>query len=66
MKWVSMDERLPETPGEYLTYSDTAGNGFYRRRVCWFAKSGSWYWAGGISAIVTHWMPLPAPPEVQE
>ena len=60
--WVSCSDRLPEQDGRYLVWrvSITGGN------VCVIVG----FWAGvfhlgeyGHHDNVTHWMPLPAPPE---
>ena len=52
--WISVKERLPEETGSYLVHDISMGI-----RVFYFGKgevrSG---WFG-----VTHWMPLPEPPE---
>ena len=71
-EWVSVDERLPEGNGEYIvTACDEgcpAGEGIWYDTVVVFAEyyDGCWTWNDGteydLTDIVTHWMPLPAPP----
>ena len=67
-RWISVKERLPDESGNYLTaFGDgtaMAVNEFMHPRG-WLTEegrkanpNGKWYWGG-----VTHWMPLPAPPE---
>ena len=71
-EWVSVEERLPEGNGEYIvTACDEgcpAGEGIWYDTVVVFAEyyDGCWTWNDGteydLTDIVTHWMPLPAPP----
>lgn len=56
MKWIIVEERLPEKSGEYLIYPQD----FYK--TSFFNKEFSVKVLYGIE--VTHWMPLPAAPEV--
>ena len=58
-KWISVDERVPEIPGAYLVYT-------HDRRIkidyCYdFFGNGKLY----FEAMVTHWMPLPKPPQMK-
>ena len=71
--WVSVEERPPEGNGEYIvTACDEgcpAGEGIWYDTVVVFAEyyDGCWTWNDGteydLTDIVTHWMPLPAPPD---
>ena len=71
-EWVNVEERLPEGNGEYIvTACDEgcpAGEGIWYDTVVVFAEyyDGCWTWNDGteydLTDIVTHWMPLPAPP----
>lgn len=62
--WISVKERQPEKAGRYLVYAE------WGRDIGLF-MSGQWYILGGnfsgnvewCKAAVTHWMPLPEPPE---
>lgn len=55
-QWIPVGERLPEESGLYLIY-------YYDDK----AYGGAWYNANiGFDCGVTHWMPLPEPPEVKE
>ena len=59
-RWISVEERLPDNDIQYLTY--TTGNECV---VCYYNGDGDWIsdWASNDSPDVTHWMPLPEPPE---
>ena len=60
-EWVNAEERLPESPGRYLTVSAVPKYGVKVIDVLRFA--GAWIWGGSLDIIVTHWMPLPEPPK---
>lgn len=58
--WVSVKDRMPKQNGDYLAYT--------RDGIVWpyFFMAGVWEDALGNSTdTVTHWMPLPEPPEVK-
>ena len=58
-RWISVEERLPEINEEVLV---VAVNDFDADEkwvsINWLDKDNQWPYA-----IVTHWMPLPAPPK---
>ena len=63
VEWISVDDRLPEESGEYLTYH----NGYYMTlsysaRHKMFNASDDLAKANSAVLTVTHWMPLPEPP----
>ena len=73
-RWISVKDRLPDSNGLYIvTACDegcSAGEGIWYDTVVVIAEyyDGSWTWFEGgseydLSGIVTHWMPLPEPPE---
>jgi len=66
MEWISVDERFPE-PGSYLVFtSDGKRKGGISRKK--YMASG-WTMKRDERALgqkVTHWMPLPPPPEAGE
>lgn len=75
--WISMEDRLPDGDGNFIvTACDEgcpAGEGIWYDTVVVVAEyyHGSWTWYEGgsewsLDGIVTHWMPLPAPPEVPD
>lgn len=59
MEWISVEDRLPEKSGEYLTYcGEYDGTSILNFEV--MKTKGKWKtkWKE-----VTHWMPLPEPPK---
>ena len=73
-EWVSVEERLPDKYGEYIVCACDEGGPIDEQiwgdTVVVFADyyDGTFIWYEGnreydISDIVTHWMPLPAPPD---
>ena len=56
MEWISVNDRLPERHGEYLVSRRCRPKGW----VCMYAPIG---WIVNNGYPVTHWMPLPDPPE---
>ena len=61
-KWISVEERLPEVESSYLTYTDKGR--IIIDSFCIYPEHGTKFWVGG-NGRVTHWMPLPEPPEVE-
>ena len=53
-EWVSVEERLPEDGDEVIVVSDG------KTCASWH-EAGDFGWA--VGGKVTHWMPLPTPPE---
>ena len=62
-EWVSVEDRLPGVTGKYIAcVKDNMGA---RWTICadWSVEMKSWFGEfGEIKNKVTHWMPLPAPP----
>lgn len=60
-KWISVDERLPDEPGEVLAcvYGRIC-IAWYSNR-CFETPSGMEFYA--CENAVTHWMPVPEPPK---
>lgn len=57
-KWVSVDERLPEKPGEYVAMIKGAKN-----PTCLFFDVDAWIDEVGEPYTVTHWREMPEPPK---
>ena len=59
-RWIPVSERLPEDGETVLTYKNGQFDvlKYEMRRNGWIC--GGWFWS---RATVTHWMPLPEPPE---
>lgn len=69
--WISVDERLPEADVRCLVW---AKNVLWRIKFAWYYEpTKKWYVniAGDIKdevkdgVMITHWMPIPEPPEVK-
>ena len=64
-EWVSVDERLPETAGEYFVVYHPCHWDNVSAKICVGIDSfrGKTAWAKKKYQRVTHWMPLPVPPD---
>ena len=68
MEWISVDERLPEVDDRVLywfppfnrAYIGTFGGGTCAANVHFYSRGGF------TTGDVTHWMPLPKAPALQE
>ena len=63
-KWISVEDRLPESKTSALVANDESG--IIR---LWYRWRGRWMSGGDklpeyVTEGVTHWQPLPDPPEV--
>ena len=59
-EWISVEERLPDKEGTYLTYTDK--DKMLMDVFCIYPSHGTRFWVGG-NGKVTHWMPLPEAPK---
>lgn len=60
-KWISVKERLPKEGEKVLVYSRLIpGMPYITTDTC--TKAGNFAYCGA-RGTVTHWMPLPEPPE---
>lgn len=65
VEWVSVKDRLPETNGQFLCYSaDFPLGAFFSIQSFNVKKGAFWWYEDNVKApFITHWMPLPEPPE---
>ena len=56
--WISVEERLPDGNGRFLTV-DGKGD----MMVCYWEKHFGWFASVCNKNAITHWMPMPEPPE---
>ncbi len=59
-RWISVEEKLPEDPGDYLVYDGS--NVQFCKYYCSTWNTPDYYESDTIECV-THWMPLPKPPE---
>lgn len=71
-EWISVEERLPENEKPVLAYYgfDNDGDGdlgmMFIGTLSYFCFDHDPHWQhAGCNLVVTHWMPLPEPPEVE-
>lgn len=71
-EWISVDERLPEEDGVYITFTNAKGKseGVVAQSLVTKTIRGNtirrWEWQTRISPwVVTHWMPLPKAPKMK-
>lgn len=61
-EWISVEERLPE-PLERVVAFDSRGNMFTAVYISHMTGKNAWCSPLCYCGEVTHWMPLPGPPE---
>lgn len=67
-RWISCSERLPEKHGEYMVCfgmcdCDLNGTDMIDKRYYGEKSDGTVGWHSLCSSDITHWMPMPDPPE---
>ena len=62
-EWVSVEDAVPD-PGERVLATDGifVGEAYRTSANSWYRNTG-FPWRDCLQSIVTHWMPLPAPPD---
>ena len=65
LRWISVEERLPEDYEDVVIIMREGASSWYRVA---YREYGGWSFGGGrrVNCEVTHWMPLPEPPEEDE
>jgi hypothetical protein len=70
-QWISTDERLPDDGEDCLIVMREDEDGQREVEMAeWNAQTKAWQQLSGMLLVVpgywiTHWMPLPEPPEVE-
>lgn len=59
VRWIPVEERLPEKRGKYYWCSLRDANVTIWENLVYFLMSGKW----DTLSTVTHWMPLPSAPK---
>lgn len=62
-RWIPCSERLPEKHGEYMVCFNLNGTDVIDKRYYGEKSDGTIVWLSICSSDITHWMPLPDPPE---
>ena len=65
-RWISVEERLPETRGTYIAHivhRYNKADSYSRMCIEYFDTEDMWTFLHDVYEV-THWMPLPEPPEV--
>ena len=64
MKWISVDDRLPEKYGEYIVAFDygQVGTNLWHSKDVYRGKVREAHWAYNGHEHITHWMPMPEHP----
>lgn len=63
-EWVSVKDRLPGVSGNYICAVKDKNGSVWTIPAEWSLEMKMWIGAfGEIKNIVTHWMPLPEPPD---
>ena len=68
-RWIQVSERLPKDYRPVLIYAAMQGQvlmGVHISAIPQWSSAGYIYYHGGIYTSITHWMPLPQPPEVKD
>jgi hypothetical protein len=72
MKWIACKEKLPKEDGEYVLAWPSGGSCevhefYFHMGHFYFYKDGIYGLSEGrlIHQYVTHWMPLPKPPKLE-
>ena len=68
MKWIPVRERLPDEDGKYLVYIPTMDEEKPYIGIAWYHPGLKYKLGWSLLPIlfikaITHWMPLPIPPE---
>lgn len=61
--WISVDERMPKAYEPVILYRRKPDGTFATEQGMWDELRGEWKVYGARSKNVTHWMPMPEPPE---
>lgn len=65
-EWISAEERLPQVCGVYICCVKTKGGTTFTKTAEFVPEMKMWFGKfGEIKNIVTHWMPLPEPPNTE-
>ncbi len=71
--WISVKDKLPNSNGCYIVWRPYFYPDFGMPSICYFDGSNTWHDSYGVdfertldAGDVTHWMPLPEPPEVSK
>ena len=61
--WIKCEDRLPEIGTEFLGYCDGDIDHYVRAEDCVWNRNSSNQARDDLFEILSHWMPVPEPPE---
>lgn len=66
MKWTSVEDQIPQTDENVLTYSEgyAIAVGYHTKKGWFYHPEISHEWGDNSLIDVTHWMSLPGVPDV--
>lgn len=71
--WISVKDELPRKDGDSTIYcivfdvhDGVVVRPFNEYHQCWDREDGDDYYSDAIGGRITHWMPLPEPPQTEQ
>ena len=68
-RWIPCKEKMPEVDKRvefFGGFEQTTYIGYYREHTTQWESENGGFWHGKNFSFITHWMPLPEPPEEEK